>query len=275
MAKSILITGCSSGIGLDAALTLQKRGYKVFASARKPEDVNRLQQLGVSCYRLDLDEAKSIENTVTKVLAETGGTLDALFNNGAYGQVGAVEDLPDSVLRAQFETNVFGWHQLVRLVVPVMRRQGHGRIIQNSSILGVVAMPYRGAYIASKYAIEGLTDTLRLELAGSGIYVSLIEPGPINTRFRANALVKFKQYIDIKQSVHHHRYQQQLARLEKTGNSSGFTLQAKDVTAKVIAALESKHPKVRYPVTVPSFLFILLKRLLPSRLLDKLLARGV
>ncbi|WDE10540.1 SDR family oxidoreductase [Thalassomonas haliotis] len=274
MAKSILITGCSSGIGLDAALTLHKRGYQVFASARKIEDVNRLQQMGLSCYRLDLDEAESIENTLVRVLAQTGGTLDALFNNGAYGQVGAVEDLPDSALRTQFETNVFGWHQLIRLVLPVMRRQGYGRIIQNSSILGLVAMPYRGAYIASKYAIEGLTDTLRLELAGSGIYVSLIEPGPIASRFRANALSKFRQYIDIKHSVHHQAYQVQLARLEKTGNVSGFTLQPKDVTAKVIAALESKHPKLRYPVTIPSFLFILLKRLLPSAWLDKLLSKG-
>ena len=274
MAKSILITGCSSGIGLDAALTLHRKGYQVFASARKAADVKRLQQLGLKCSRLDLDESESIENTLAWVLAQTGGTLDALFNNGAYGQAGAVEDLSDKVLRAQFETNVFGWHQLIRLVLPVMRKQGHGRIIQNSSILGIVSMPYRGAYNASKYAIEGLTDTLRLELAGSGIYISLIEPGPIESCFRANALAKFKQHIDIEHSVHTQAYQIQLERLEKQGKVNGFTLEPKHVTDKLIAALESKRPKVRYPVTFPSHLFILLKRLLPASWLDKLLAKG-
>lgn len=274
MTKSILITGCSSGIGLDAALTLQKRGYRVFATARKSEDVQRLKELGLNSFYLDLDKPQSIEDAVSWVLSQTAGTLDALFNNGAYGQPGAVEDLSDLALRAQFETNVFGWHQLIRLILPVMRKQGHGRIIQNSSILGIVSMPYRGAYNASKYAIEGLTDTLRLELAGTNVFISLIEPGPIATNFRVNALAKFRQYIDIEHSVHLPAYQVQLARLEKVGKVNGFTLQPKDVTGKVIHALESKRPKIRYPVTVPSHLFILLKRLLPTSWLDKMLAKG-
>src|SRR3569623_2612525 len=237
--KSILITGCSSGIGLCAAEGLQRRGYHVFASARKAADVATLQARGLAAVQLDLDDSVSIRRALNEVLARTGGRLDALFNNGGYGQAGAVEDLRREVLRAQFETNLFGAQELTNLIIPVMRAQGPGRIIYNSSLLGLVAMPYRGAYNASKFAIEGLADTLRLELAGSGIHVSLIEPGPIKSRFRANALAAFLRHIDIERSAHREPYRGVLKRLEKPGPAAPFTLPPEAVLKRVIHALES------------------------------------
>lgn len=271
--KSVLITGCSSGIGLCVAQGLKARGYEVFATARNPDDVKHLQQQGFKAYRLDLRESETIASTVEQVLQETGGTLYALFNNGAYGQVGAVEDLSVATLRQQFETNFFGWHDLTCRVIPVMRKQKTGRIIQNSSILGFMTLPYRGAYVATKYAVEGLTDTLRLELAESGIKVSLIEPGPIESRFRDNALKMWRENIDPEHSAHKAYYQAMLARLQKQGPATPFTLPPEAVLTKVIHALESPRPKVRYPVTFPTYLFSLLRRILTSRGMDRVLRK--
>ena len=272
--KSILITGCSSGIGLHAALTLSARGYQVFATARKAQDVADLQARGLTAYRLDLTKPESISQAVTQVMEQTGGRLDYLYNNGAYGQPGALEDLPTQALREQFETNVFGWHELTKQIIPVMKRQGHGRIIQCSSVLGFVSMAYRGAYNASKYAIEGLTDTLRLELKNANITVILLEPGPINTQFRANALAAIKAHIDIEASDHKVQYQQQISRLTSEKSNAPFTLEPLAVTQALIHALESKRPKFRYRITTPTKLFAVLKRLLPTRWLDYFLAKG-
>jgi NAD(P)-dependent dehydrogenase (short-subunit alcohol dehydrogenase family) len=272
--QSILITGCSSGIGLHAALTLSARGYQVFATARKAQDVADLQAKGLTAFQLDLTEAESITQAVTQVLEQTGGRLDFLFNNGAYGQPGALEDLPTQALREQFESNVFGWHELTKQIIPVMKRQGHGRIIQCSSVLGFVSMAYRGAYNASKYAIEGLTDTLRLELKNANIAVVLLQPGPINTQFRANALAAFQANIDIESSDHKQQYHQQLERLMSEKSNAPFTLEALDVTKALIHALESKKPKLRYRITTPTKLFAIFKRILPARILDYMLAKG-
>ncbi|MCG6898710.1 MAG: SDR family oxidoreductase [Gammaproteobacteria bacterium] len=269
--KTILITGCSSGIGLCVAQGLKTRGYRVFATARKEGDVQRLRDSGFESLRLDLTDSVSIANAVDAVLAHTRGTLDALFNNGAYGQPGAVEDLSREVLRAQFETNLFGWHELSNRVLPVMRRQGHGRIIQNSSVLGFVALRYRGAYNASKYALEGLTDTLRLELKGTDIHVSLVEPGPVTSRFRENAFRAYLENIDPNRSVHRESYLAMEARLKTKGPAVPFTLPPEAVLRKVVHALESPRPRARYYVTVPTYLFGFLKRVLSSRLLDKVL----
>ena len=271
--KSILITGCSSGIGECVALGLQQRGYRVFASARRQEDVERLRESGLESLQLDLDDSISIQNAVKRVLQETGGTLDALFNNGAYGQVGAIEDLTRETLLKQLQTNVLGWHELVQLIMPVMRKEGHGRIIQNSSVLGFVALRYRGAYVTSKYCIEGLTDTLRLELMGSNIHAILIEPGPIRSKFRENAHKAFKKNIDTTNSFHKEHYAQTKARLEKEGDAAAFTLPAEAVLAKVIKALESKKPRARYYVTFPTYLFGYLKRILPTSWMDWLLVK--
>jgi NAD(P)-dependent dehydrogenase (short-subunit alcohol dehydrogenase family) len=273
IAKTILITGCSSGIGYDAAITLKDRGYNVIATARKSEDVARLGEQGLTSLQLDLADSQSIQQAVTRMLELTDGRCDALFNNGAFGQAGAVEDLSRDVLRYQFETNLFGTHELTNLLLPVMRRQGHGRIIYNSSVLGLVAMRYRGAYNASKFALEGLADTLRLELHGTNIHISLIEPGPILTDFRKNCFALYKKNIDAEHSVHKESYKAMEDRLEKEGAAAMFTLPASAVTAKLIHALEAKRPKIRYYVTFPTYLFATLKRILPVCWLDNLLRK--
>ena len=267
--KIILITGCSSGIGYVTAKGLQQRGYNVFASARRVEDVKRLREEGMKCLQLDLDDSRSIESAVSDLFEQTGGQLYGLFNNAGYGQPGAVEDLSREVLRQQFESNVFGTMELTNRVIPIMRQQGYGRIIQNSSVLGFVSLPYRGAYNASKYALEGLYDTLRLELAGSGIYAILIEPGPITSRFRANALEAYRRNIDVQSSVHRENYLATERRLEKAGPTAPFTLPPEAVLEKVIKALESRVPKPRYYVTLPTCFFAALKRFSTARMLDQ------
>ncbi|MET0082915.1 MAG: SDR family oxidoreductase [Sedimenticola sp.] len=266
--RPVLITGCSSGIGLCCARGLKARGYPVFTTARKDEDLEMLRSEGLQPVYLELEDPESIERAVDQVLEQTGGRLYALFNNAAYGQPGAVEDLPTDVLRRQFETNLFGWHQLTRRLLPVMRQQGEGRIIQNSSVLGFVAMKYRGAYNASKYALEGLSDTLRLELAGSGVHVSLVEPGPITSHFRQNAYRKYQENIDPAGSPHEASYRAMEARLTKQGPAVPFTLPPEAVLKRVIHALESPRPRPRYYVTFPTYLFGFLKRILSSRALD-------
>lgn len=271
--RAVLITGCSSGIGYCAAHQLRERGYRVFATARQAGDVERLLGEGFEAFRLDLADSASIGSAVNQVLAASGGTLYGLFNNGAYGQPGAVEDLSREALREQFETNLFGAHELTSLVIPVMRRQGHGRIIQNSSVLGFAAMRYRGAYNASKFALEGLTDTLRLELAGSGVQVSLIEPGPIASRFRDNALLMYRKHIDPKRSPHRAVYEALEARLQKEGPVVPFTLGPEAVVARLIHALEARRPRVRYYVTFPTYLFGYLQRFLPDRTMDWILGK--
>jgi len=272
--KTILITGCSSGIGYVTAVELRKRGHNVIASARKPEDVARLSQEGFTAVQLDLADSDSIRQAVRQIVALTDGRIDALFNNGAFGQPGAVEDLSRDVLRFQFETNFFGTHELTNLLIPIMRQQGHGRIIYNSSVLGFVAMTYRGAYNASKFALEGLADTLRLELHGSNIHVSLIEPGPIVSNFRKNALELYKKNIDSAHSVYKEVYKNMEERLQKEGPAAPFTLPAEAVAEKVIHALEAKRPKLRYYVTFPTYLFGFLKRILPMSWMDGLLRKA-
>ncbi|MCS6786427.1 MAG: SDR family oxidoreductase [Thiobacillaceae bacterium] len=270
-ARSVLITGCSSGIGFTAAQHLAGRGWRVFATCRKPQDVERLAGMGLESFQLDLDDSASIAQAVEEALARTGGRLDALVNNGAWGQTGAVEDLSRAVLRAQFETNVFGWVELTNRVIPAMRRQGHGRIVMVSSVLGLATLPYRGAYVASKFALEGISDTLRLELKPAGIHVSLVEPGPIATRFRENALQHFRRNIDIEASAHRAAYRAQLARLEKEGSAAPFTLPPAAVADRIVHALENPRPKARYYVTVPTHLIAYARRLLTTRGMDRLL----
>ena len=272
--KTVLITGCSSGIGYCVAAGLKQRGYRVIATARRAESVEQLKAEGFESLQLDLSQSESVQQAFQQVMQLTDGKLYALFNNGAFGLPGAVEDLTRDNLKFQFETNVFGWLELTNLVIPVMRQQGFGRIIQNSSVLGFVAMPFRGAYNASKFAIEGLSDTLRLELKDTDIHVSLIEPGPILSRFRANAVAALQQHIDIEHSVHREKYLGVLERLNKEGPAAPFTLPPEAVLKRVVHALESKKPRVRYYVTFPTYLFAFLKRLLSHRQLDHLLAKA-
>lgn len=272
--KTILITGCSSGIGYCVAHGLKQRGYRVIATARRQESVDQLNNEGFESMQLDLSESESIQQAFKQIMQLTDGKLYALFNNGAFGLPGAVEDLTRENLKHQFETNVFGWLELTNLVIPVMRNQGFGRIIQNSSVLGFVTMPFRGAYNASKYAIEGLSDTLRLELKNTNIHISLIEPGPIISQFRANAVKAMLQHINIENSVHREKYLGVLERLNKEGPAAPFTLPPEAVLKRVIYALESKKPKPRYYVTFPTYLFGFLKRILSHRQMDAILAKA-
>jgi len=269
---TIIVTGASSGIGAYCARALKKDGWRVFATARKPEDISRLEQDLLEAFYLDYREPASIEALVAAVLERTGGRLDALYNNGAYTQPGAVEDLPVAALREQFEANLFGWHDLTRRIVPVMRAQGHGRIVHCSSILGLTPVKWRGAYVASKHALEGLMLCLRAELAGSGIHVSLIEPGPIESRIATNGLEWFLKNIDHEHSVHRDAYQAQLARLRAGGSKSWLKLTPDAVYARLNHALLSERPRPHYVVTLPAKLGVLLKRVLPAPLLYRVLA---
>lgn len=268
--RAVLVTGCSSGIGLCTAHGLRARGYRVFATARRSADVARLAAGGFEALRLDLADPDSVAAAAGEVLGRTGGDLYALFNNGAYGQPGAVEDLSREALRVQFETNLFGTHELTCHVLPAMRARGHGRIVQNSSVLGLVTLRFRGAYTATKFALEGLSDALRMELAGSGVHVSLIEPGPVSSRFRENAWAAFQRHVDVTHSPHRSTYEAVAARL-RDGGDSPFTLPPEAVLARVVHALESARPRVRYYVTTPTHVFAALKRILPHRWLDALL----
>jgi NAD(P)-dependent dehydrogenase (short-subunit alcohol dehydrogenase family) len=271
--RSVLITGCSSGIGLASAREMKTRGWRVFATARKPEDIARLKEEGFDSLHLDYPEPRSIEATAGEVLQATGGTLTALFNNGSYGQPGAFEDMKTDALRAQFEANFFGWHDLTARVIPAMRAQGHGRIVFCSSVFGFIAAPYRGAYCASKFAVEALADTLRLELAGSGIKVSLIEPGPIATRFLDHAVEAHRRHVDADSSPHREAYRARLAWLQ-VPSSRPFELGPEAVAAKVAHALESRHPKRRYYITLPAYAVAVLSRILPTWALDAIAARN-
>jgi len=270
--KSVLITGCSSGIGRCLALGLHARGYRVFASVKQEKDVTTLHAAGLESLVLDLRSPDSIRAAMDEVLARCGGQLYALINNGAYGQPGAVEDLTREALRLQFETNLFGTQELTNRVLPVMRARNEGRIVQISSLLGIVCMGYRGAYNASKFALEALSDTMRLELRGTNIYISLVEPGPITSRFRDNAYQAYQAHIDKTHSAHRDYYGRVERRLGGT-KPLPFTLPPEAVLEKVIHALEARQPKLRYPVTFPSHLFTWLRRLLPGRTLDRIMAK--
>ncbi|MCO6180214.1 SDR family oxidoreductase [Ciceribacter sp. RN22] len=267
----IIVTGCSSGIGAYCAGALRNDGWRVFATVRKPADLAPLEKAGIEALLMDYTDSPSVTALVQEVERRTGGRIDALFNNGAYGQPGAVEDLPTEALRRQFETNVFGWHELTQQIVPLMRRQGHGRIVQCSSILGILPYRFRGAYTASKYALEGLSLTLRMELEGSGIHVSLIEPGPIESRFTANALTHIRENIDLEGSVHAEEYKRQLARLEGTGPVNRHKLGPEAVYVALKHALTAGRPRPHYLVTTPARQGALLKRLLPADLFYKLM----
>lgn len=267
MSQTILITGCSTGIGYHAAKTLQQQGHQIIATCRQPEDVSRLQQEGLVCYEMDMADSDSIQNTFTTIQNDYPH-IDVLFNNAAFGLPGAVEDLSRDAMRYQFETNVFGTQELTNLIVPMMRKQGGGKIVYNSSILGFAAMPYRGAYNASKFAIEGFADTLRLEVKSDNIHVSLIEPGPIISQFRANAYEQYKRWIAGKPSAHQANYQSMVDRLETEGPSAPFTLGPEAVTAALEHIIKRQRPKIRYPITFPTHLFAWLKRFMPGRALD-------
>ncbi|HET9067433.1 MAG TPA: SDR family NAD(P)-dependent oxidoreductase [Amaricoccus sp.] len=272
--RSVLITGCSSGIGLDAARTLRARGWRVLATCRQPADCERLEAEGLESFQLDLADEAGLAVAAEEALARTAGRLDALVNNGAFAIPGAVEDLPRAAFRAIFETNLFGQIDLTSRLLPAMRAAGQGRVVMVSSVLGLVAAPWRGAYVATKFALEGATDALRLELAGSGIAVVLVEPGPIATPFRRNSIPHFERHVDWRSSPHRAAYEATLLRrLYEPGARDRFELPPAAVTRRLVAALESPRPRPRYFVTAPTHAVGLLRRLLSTRALDALVRR--
>ena len=274
--RTLLITGCSSGIGYACAKAMQARGWRVFAACRKAEDCARLKDDGFESPQIDYTDEATIRTGLDEVLEATGGRLDALFNNGAHGLPGAVEDLPTDGLRAIFEANLFGWHELTRGVIPVMRAQGHGRIVQNSSVLGFVPLRWRGAYVATKHALEGLTDCLRLEMVDTEIEVILIEPGPVTSMIRAKSIPHFERWIDWEASPRAEQYRGSLLKrlYTETDGKDAFELPPEAVAKKLTHALEAPRPRPRYYVTVPTHLMGAFRRLLPTRALDALIRKG-
>jgi NAD(P)-dependent dehydrogenase (short-subunit alcohol dehydrogenase family) len=247
--RSILITGTSSGIGHEAARQLKARGWRVLATARKAEDRARIEtELGVETIALELSDLASIGAAADDALQRTGGHLTAVYNNAAYGVIGAMEDISADLLRRHFEVNVIGTHELTRRLIPAMRRQGHGRIVTCSSVLGLVSGPYRGPYCATKFAIEAIHDALRLELAGTGIFVSVLQPGPIKSSFMNSTLATFKGSVDIANSPHRLEYEKRIAAIENE-TASRFKLGPEAVVAKLIHAVESPRPRARYKIS--------------------------
>lgn len=271
--KSILITGCSSGIGYDAAHGLKSRGWRVFATCRQEKDCVRLRSEGLESFVLDYADEASIETALAECISRTGGTLDALYNNGAFAVPGAVEDLPRAALREIFEVNLFGYHDLTCRVIKIMRAQGHGRIVNCSSILGIAPMRWRGAYNATKHAMEGLTDTLRMEMWGTPIKIILIEPGPITSQIRQNSVAHFERHIDIENSARKAQYALLKKRLYASNGPQTFELPASAVTKKLTHALESPRPRPRYYVTTPTYIAGMLRRVASTRVLDRVLAK--
>ncbi len=271
--KPILITGASSGIGYYCLKELSKnKDFLVYGTCRKDEDIKRLHDEGLNVLKLDLSSSESIKNCVEEFLSKSGGKIYALFNNAGFGQPGAIEDISRKVLKEQFETNLFGLHEITTYFLPIMRRQGYGKIINHSSVLGFVALRFRGAYNASKYALEGLSDTLRLELMGTNIYISLIQTGPVRSRFRENALQKFLQNIDRENSYFKEEYKQKLASLQSKEDVP-FTLSEDAVYQVLLQILNSKKPKPKYQITKVTQFFSFLKRVLPISWLDKILRK--
>ncbi|MBD3841676.1 MAG: SDR family NAD(P)-dependent oxidoreductase [Campylobacterales bacterium] len=267
---AILITGCSSGIGLQTAIYLKNQGFLVFATARKNQDVAMLKDLGFEAFFLDVTDPKSIQVTIESILQITQGRLDVVFNNAGYGQPGAVEDITTNVLKEQFETNVFGLHEVTKQLLPIFFAQGYGKIINHSSVLGLVSLKHRGAYNASKYAIEGLSDTLRLELQDTNIQVTVLNTGPITSNFRKNAQEKLKQNIDMENSRFKDEYQKGL---QKAKSDVPFNLEAIEVAKVVEKIINAKTIKPRYYITKATHILGFAKRILTTKQLDKLLRK--
>jgi len=270
MSASILITGCSSGIGLETALYLKEKGYMVFATARQEKDVIKLKDLGFEAFYLDVLKKQTIKDTLKSILSITGGTLDVVFNNAGFGQPGAIEDLKTDILKEQFETNVFGLHEVTIQVLPIMKAQGYGKIIQHSSVLGLISLKFKGAYNASKYAIEGLTDTLRQELLNTSIQATVLNTGPVLSDFRNTAKQKTRDNIDIEHSRFKDDYEKSL---NSDKSTVPFTLEAISVAKVVENIIKSKDVKPRYYITKATYILGYLKRVVSTSVLDKILNR--
>jgi NAD(P)-dependent dehydrogenase (short-subunit alcohol dehydrogenase family) len=273
VSKTVLVTGASSGIGKAIALRLAKAGWRVVATARSPETLTDLAAAGAATARLDVTDFPGMEAAVKAIVA-AHGPIGVLINNAGYSQSGVLETLPMAKLRAQFETNVFGLLRLTQLVLPAMRAQRWGKIVNISSMGGELTFPGGGAYHAAKHALEGLSDVLRFEVGGFGIDVIVIQPGLIATGFADTALGSMGEvdasgpYAGLHDSVTRQTAAMtsgSMARLSGTGD---------DVARVVERAINARRPKTRYKVTPSAHLLIGLRRLLGDRGWDWLVGRS-
>lgn len=250
---------------------MRDRGWTVWPTARSDKDLDQLREQGFDPVNLDISKEESVSAASADILERSGGELGGLVNNAGFAQPGAVEDLTRDLLRYQFEVNVFGMQQLTNALLPALRRGGGGRIVQISSIYGLMSVPVVGAYCASKYAMEALSDALRVELRGTGVYVSLIEPGAIITEFRRNA-VNAGESAAYEASRFTSAYEKEMARRKKQRPTPNFFKRPpEDVAKKIQHALESPRPHSRYRVTPTAHIAAFLKRLLPTQAFDPLL----
>jgi short-subunit dehydrogenase len=274
--RSVLVTGCSSGIGLAAAELLDSHGWKVFPTARRVEDLEMLEAKGFAAIQLDVASSVSIAATVGQVLDENGGQLGAVVNNAGFGMPGAIQDLSREAMRDQFEVNVFGLQELTNRLIPVFRRQGHGRIVNISSVVGRLSLPFMGIYSASKFALEAISDAQRVELSPDAISVSLVEPGPIRTCFSANCAGKGEAKLDVEASAFGPAYEKYFAKRRNGGMSEDrFRLPPEAVARKILHALESPRPRIRYKVTLPAYLGDWAARVVPAGVIDRMMVRHV
>ena len=270
--KNILITGCSSGIGKDVAITLHNKGWRVFATCRSKTDCTFFTKLGIESFPLDLLKEESINCAVNLVKEKTKSQLDVLFNNGAYAIPGAIQDIPRSAMREIFEVNVFGQIDLINRCIPLMMNSDYPKIINCSSVLGFISLPYRGLYSATKYSIEALTDALRRENYDSKIKFVLIQPGPINTDIKKKSIKHFEKWIDWKKSIHKKTYENKVIKRLYDNNYkdsfNSYELQPDEVTKILINVLNSKKPKARYKITIQTKIAQIMIKLLPTNTLD-------
>ena len=266
--RSVLITGCSSGLGLYMAESLQKDGWNVFATARKEEDIENLKSKGINAFFLDVTDSESIGKLVEYVSEKTNGKLYALINNAGCGYSGALEDITRDAMRKQFEVNVFGVHELTNKIIPIFRKNRAGQIINISSAAGRFSTPFMGAYSASKFALEALSDALRLELRNTGIKVSIIEPGPLKSDFSKNASAIFQKQVNPSENSHYKDIYEKMGKYRQTKETKKNIPGPDAFYKKVKHALESKRPKIRYPVTLSAYLALYVPRIVPARILD-------
>ncbi|HEY5653968.1 MAG TPA: SDR family NAD(P)-dependent oxidoreductase [Pontiella sp.] len=270
--KSVLITGCSSGIGLSTAELLRSNGWKVFPTARKADDLDALRQSGFDAVKLDVTSSESIAAAVGWILVKNEGKLGAVVNNAGFGMPGAIQDLSRDAMRQQFEVNLFGLQELTNKLIPVFREQGYGRIVNISSVVGRLSLPFMGIYSASKFALEAVSDAQRVELYPDSIAVSLVEPGPISTKFSANCAGQGEELLDTSSSKFGESYKRYFKKRRNGGMSEDrFRLPPEAVAKKILHALESPHPKIRYKVTIPAYLGDWIARFVPSTLTDRMM----
>ena len=266
--RPVLITGCSTGIGRATAGRLADEGYNVHATARRPESIEDLAGRGMKTHAVDVTDEASMEAAVAEV--EKDGPIGALVNNAGYSQSGAIESIPMSSVRRQFETNVFGLIRMCQLVLPGMRAAGSGRIVNMSSMGGKLVFPGGGIYHATKHSVEALSDALRFEVREFGVHIVIIEPGLIVTDFGETAAGSL---ADVEEHGPYAEFNAEVARVTAnayTGPMARFGAGPDAVAKKISKALSASRPNTRYKVTPSAKLMMGMRRLMTDRMWDRM-----